>query len=145
MTDITPSEQFNHLAEEVQAIIAQRRFNYGMELLEMRHEIGRAILDSPLYAKNKKGQGKLIAELAEQLNLGERTLRYAVEFAEKWPKFDKFMEEYNDGHKLPGWKNVLKELPSGKEAHEHQFMVSDEYKVEVCNGCKQRRIVSSDE
>jgi thiamine phosphate synthase YjbQ (UPF0047 family) len=47
MITISPTEQFNHLAEEVQAIIPQKKFEAGICLLEMRHEIGRAILESP--------------------------------------------------------------------------------------------------
>lgn len=115
MNELAPSEQFTHLAEEVQAIIAQKKFEAGMSLLEMRHEIGRAILESPLYEKNKRGQGKLIADLAARLQLGERTLRYAVEFAEKYPKFETALQSSDPGHKLPSWRDIVRnELPSGK-------------------------------
>jgi hypothetical protein len=39
------AEQFNHLADEAQANIASRKFHAEMGLLQMRHEIGGAILE----------------------------------------------------------------------------------------------------
>jgi len=117
----------NELIEEIRAIIAERKFNYGMELLQMRHEIGRAILDSPLWKKNGKGQGKLIREVAAQLDWGERTLRYAVEFAQRYPKFETALQSSDPGHKLPAWREIVKGLPSGEERKEPEAR---------CKGCK---------
>jgi hypothetical protein len=137
MNEITPTEQFNHLAEEITAIIAQRKFSAGMELLEMRHEIGRAILDNPLYEKNKKGQGELLQRVANSVGLGERSLRYCVEFAQKWPSFKKFMEEYGGNHKLPQWREVVRrELPSGKKESVEKETCIHEWVCQKCGAKK---------
>lgn len=115
MNELAPAEQFAHLAEEITAIRAQHAFNAGMEAWEMRHEIGSAILASPLYRKHGKNQHEFFATVANITGMGDRSLRYCVEFAARAPSFKKFMEEYADGHKLPVWREyVQKELPSGK-------------------------------
>lgn len=127
MAGVSEEEQVNHLVEEVVAIVAEHRFEAGMELLLMRHQIGKAILAHPLYAKRKKGQGNLLQQVARESRIGERTTRYCVEFAEKWPSFEEFTRSYFDGHKLPIWRDIVKkELPSGKR---------EEQKVETL-GCR---------
>ncbi len=80
MKELALPEQFSHLAEEITAIIAQKKFEAGVSLLEMRHEIGAAVIGNPLYRKNAKGQGKLIQELAGEVGLspGRRLPRVAL-------------------------------------------------------------------
>ena len=104
----------NELIEDIRAIIAERKFAAGMELIEMRHEIGKAILENPLYAKNKKGQGKLLAQIAEQVGLQDRSLRYCIEFAEKYPKLSNALQTLQADKKLPAWRDIVRELPSGE-------------------------------
>ncbi|MDE2233430.1 MAG: hypothetical protein KGJ90_04965 [Patescibacteria group bacterium] len=114
MNEISTNEQFDHLTEEVRAIIAQKRFEAGIALLEMRHEIGKAILDSPLWQFHKKGQGELINRISATVGLKDRSILYCVEFATRYPDFAGFIQEYGDG-KLPKWYQIVrKELPSGE-------------------------------
>ena len=114
MNALPEPEQLAHLAEEITSIVASRKFFAGMELLEMRHEIGRAVLDSPLYRKSGKGQGDLLQRVAKMTELGERSIRYCVEFADRYPKFKKFTEEWDGQTKLPVWREICHSLPSGE-------------------------------
>jgi hypothetical protein len=114
MNALTPSEQFDNLAEEVISIVSEKRFDAGMSLLEMRHEIGSAILRHPLFKKNARGQGQLLTELAARVGLGETSLRYTLEFATKYKSFDDVVAKADPDHKLPSWRDIVHELPSGK-------------------------------
>jgi len=127
MNTLPEPEQLNYLVEEITSIIAERRFRYGVEMLRMRHEIGRAVLDSPLYRKSGKGQGVLLKRVANMTELGERSIRYCTEFATRFPIFDVFMQKWDGGTKLPVWRDVVKSLPSGER--------KEEEKVERCKHC----------
>ena len=69
---------FNILAEEIVQILAAKKFAAGMELLEMRHLIGSAIVASELYKKNADGQGELIVKISDAVGLGERSVHYCI-------------------------------------------------------------------
>lgn len=104
----------NELIEEIRSILAERKFAAGMEMIEMRHEIGKAILSNPLYAKNKKGQGKLLAQIVAEVGLQDRSLRYCIEFAQKYPKIETALQTVQADKKLPAWRDIVRELPSGE-------------------------------
>jgi hypothetical protein len=110
----------NELIEEIKSIVAERKFAAGMELIEMRHEIGKAILENPLYAKNKKGQGKLLAQIAAEVGLQDRSLRYCIEFAEKYPKLATALQTLQADKKLPAWRDIVRELPSGEHERKEE-------------------------
>lgn len=109
---MNPKEQIEATAQEIADIVYQKKFNAGAELLSMRFEIGEALIASPLWKKATRGQ--LLAQIEVKCGLGERSLRYCAEFKQKYNTWENVMS-YAEGGKLPVWRDIVKNLPSGSE------------------------------
>ena len=81
-------EQLESLVEEIKAVVSTYRGNISEMAVKMSHEIGEAIVESPLYKKYSKGNAKLIEEVSEHLGQSETRVRYCVQIYEKWPKLE---------------------------------------------------------
>lgn len=119
MTELTPSGQFDRVAKEIADEVIQARadtsFKRNVDLVEGYWNVGRAFVDHPQYKKFGKQQGELFATVAKITRMGERSLRYCVQFYEKYE-----LESFEDvlprlaGGKSPIWRDIVHELPSGR-------------------------------
>lgn len=120
MTDITTTEQFNHVAEEIAEEVKQARadtaFKRNVDLVEGYWNVGRAFISNPQYKKFAKQQGQLFATVAKMTGIGERNLRYCVQFCEHYPgeMFEADVLPELPGGKSPIWRDIVRELPSGR-------------------------------
>lgn len=101
------------VVQEVIDIVSQKKFNAGMELLEMRFMIGEAVIASPYWQKATRGE--LLAAVEESTGLGERSIRYCAEFKEKYGTWKNVLENADPDHKLPAWREIIKSLPSARK------------------------------
>ena len=108
----------DNLIEEIQGIVATRKFAIGEEWLRMYWELGQAIAQFPAYSRHKS---EISQRVADYLHNSARTVGYFVQFYSKYPEEDwspVLMKIETDG-RLPAWRDIVKqELPSGKKVKE---------------------------
>lgn len=78
---LPPVEQHQILIDEIQAIRTKRGSRAKLERIMEYHDIGQAVIGSPLYAKHQKGMGPFVASVANDVGLGIRTIYSAIQFA----------------------------------------------------------------
>jgi hypothetical protein len=120
------NENLESVVQEINDIIYQKKFNAGVELLECKFLIGEALVKSPLW--ERKTRQNLLDEVATRCELGDRSVRYCAEFYEKYETFQKVLDQADPDHKLPAWREIVKELPSARKEKEEP--------VEKCKHCK---------
>jgi hypothetical protein len=120
------NENLESVVQEINDIIYQKKFNAGVELLECKFLIGEALAKSPLW--ERKTRQNLLDEVATRCELGDRSVRYCAEFYEKYGTFQKVLDQADPDHKLPAWREIVKELPSARKEKEEP--------VEKCRHCK---------
>ena len=101
--------------EECRDLLVEGEFAARWTLIQTYHTLGLMLLEE---SKNQP-KANFIATVAVKVNRSERTLWYAIAFAEKFPKLDKLPEG-----KLISWRGVIvKYLTSGSdEPHEHDWI-----------------------
>ena len=99
-------EWYSALVDECKAIITEAVFTSRWALVEGYHELGERITQDA----NKQPITKLLQGLAVNLKTSERTLWYAVQFAEKYPDIGRVPE----GKNITWNKLITKYLPSPK-------------------------------
>lgn len=129
-----PAEEINRLAEEVENIIAEKKFSAGIELLEMRWLIGQTLASSPLWG-DKKSHSRLIGEIATRCNLRERSIRYCVEFYSRYPNWREFIAAASPENKLPPWRQIVLTLPSGREREKEECSHGETLSLIKCALC----------
>jgi hypothetical protein len=138
MTEITlPDSEIEkiaqEMAEEIIPVKAQKGFERAVSVAEEHWLIGGVILHHPKYKKFGKQQGKLFATVANMVGMGERSVRYSVEFRSKFPgdSFEDVLPKLPGG-KSPIWRDIVKELPSGKKENVEKETCAHEW---VCQKC----------
>ena len=92
MNKIIKQNWYVDLVEDCKAIITETVFNSRWALIEGYHQLGERILED----SDKEPITKLLQRVAVSMDKSERTLWYAVQFAEK----------YKNLNKLPDGKNI---------------------------------------
>ncbi len=97
--------QYQHLLEELTAIVAETKFNMEMELVKGKWMLGRTIVE---YGPKIEYGKAVVSKLSEDLGLSEREIYYCIKFAKKFPNL---MEPGTDNFKI-------EEIPvEGKTVH----------------------------
>ena len=114
---VSDAEQYHHLVEECRAIIVEGVTAYRELLIKTHEELGRTVINHPLYQKNKKTQGEYIEKLASDIGKSGRSVYYAIEYVEKLgdPKFERAVEELG---KNVSWSKIKALLPNGNRSSE---------------------------
>jgi len=120
--NLEQEEWYRALIEECQAILTEGIFNYRWTLIKTYHLLGKRILAD--YDKFKKRgikkEKEIRSYMTRDLNQSDRTIRRAVQFAEKFPDLNTLPEGKNiSWYKicnlyLPEPKASKIELPEGK-------------------------------
>ena len=85
MIELSQEEQLNYLAEEVDAIISTSGQSIREAILVAKHQVGEAIVRSPLYKKSAKGTGELIEQLSQRMSKSPSDLYFCVRFYSEFP------------------------------------------------------------
>lgn len=132
MNELTSQEWYQSLVDECKSIITEAVFTSRWALVEGYHLLGERILsENNLDRKNIYGK-KILQGLAESLGISERTLYYAVQFAEKYPKLDTVPE----GKNITWNKIITKYLPDGSN-FDGNFKERELNEQECANHCPQ--------
>jgi hypothetical protein len=112
-------EKYEQFIEELKAILTEAIFTSRWALVEGYHTLGKRILK----------EGETVLRVAKSLDKSERTIQYAVQFAQKFPNLDKLPEGKNIS-----WRKVIALLPEPKEKVEEEC----EHKW-MCVKCKKMK------
>ena len=110
---IPVNEQVDAIVDEIKSILTETSFTSRWILIEGYHKVGKLLLSL------EGNRTELVQQIAVKVERSERTLWYALAFAEKFPVLDKLPEG-----KLISWRGVIvKYLTSGSdEPHEHDWI-----------------------
>lgn len=133
------SEWYQALVEECKSIITEAVFTSRWSLVEGYWHLGKRIREDILAQEYAKGNKTFVQDLARNLRqkdsdtqqfggVSERTLYYAIQFFDKYPRLDKVPE----GKNISWNKLVTKYLPSpkGKKKCSHKWEV-----IKRCKMC----------
>ena len=93
-------EKYQEFIEECKAIITEAVFTSRWSLMEGYHHLGKRIIE----------ENETVLRVAKSLNKSERTIQYAVQFAQKFPDINSLPEGKNIS-----WRKVIKLLPERTE------------------------------
>jgi len=130
-------DDFYQFIDDLKTIIAERKFNAGVELVQMKHEIGEAIIKNPLYQEGTEGAGRFIKRVAEELGNHERDVYYCVQFCKKFPQFETALQTVDPESKGLAWRNVIQLLGGGKDDCGHAETFEEVWKITStkCRSC----------
>lgn len=78
--------ELDYLAEEIKGIVTHAREAATLEMITMKHAIGKEISESAVYKKYSKDQGDLLEQLSELTGIRKDGLYDCVKFYEAYPK-----------------------------------------------------------
>jgi hypothetical protein len=91
---VSENEQYDNLADELLAIRSNLMDHLGEARVIYKYQIGKAIIDSPLYAKFGKGAEVMKEKLAEHLGPGwsvrslHECIAFCTELQKRYPKIE---------------------------------------------------------
>lgn len=101
------SQWYTQLVEDCKDIITEAVFISRWTLVEGYHQLGERIATDINYQEYAKGNKASVQGLAQNLNISERTLYYAIQFYTKYPQLDTIPE----GKNISWNKIITKYLP----------------------------------
>ena len=122
-TGMSELEQHQALIDEIQSIRVERGFNARSELILAKWEIGRAVIQSPLYERHKRGVGEFIKKIGLDVGYSWRSIYDCCKFynaAEAAGGLTDFLYSNGLGKEI-SWNSVLRCLPkTGGEVSEEE-------------------------
>jgi hypothetical protein len=104
---VVQSEPFQALVDECKAIITETVFVSRWSLVEGYHQLGERIQTDEGWQKYAKDNKSSVQDLAKSIGISERTLYYAIQFYDRYPKLDLVPE----GKNISWNKVITKYLP----------------------------------
>jgi hypothetical protein len=98
---------YTALVEDCRAIMTEAVFISRWALVEGYHQLGERILTDPGWQKYSKGNQVSLQGLAKSLDISERTVYYAMQFYERFPR----LETVPEGKNISWNKLVTRYLP----------------------------------
>ena len=108
---VVQSEPFQALVDECKAIITETIFSSRWALVEGYHALGERIQTDEGFQKYAKGNADACKTLAKNIGISDRTLYYAIQFYDKYPRLDLVPE----GKNISWNKVITKYLPKHTE------------------------------
>jgi hypothetical protein len=90
----------SEIADEIITVKSEFAFRRQCDLVQSYWEIGSVVVNNPKFRKFGKGQGRLFETVANKCGMGERSLRYCIQFFQKY--------------ELDSFEEVLPKLEGGK-------------------------------
>jgi len=108
---IENEQWYSQLIEDCKDIITEAVFTSRWALVEGYHQLGERIVTDSDYNKWEQNKAGLVLQgLAKDINISERSLYYAIQFYEKYPRLDAVPE----GKNITWNKIITKYLPTPK-------------------------------
>jgi len=122
------------LVEDCKAIITEAVFSSRWALIEGYHQLGERLLTDASYQRHAKGNKSSVQDLAQNIGTSERTIYYAMQFYEKFPRLDLLP----DGKNI-SWNKIVKQyLPEKIGSGEWQQSSKDDQLPDICVNCPWR-------
>lgn len=135
LTHYKSTEEYETLVGDLQAIVREAKFSAQMAVIEIKHEIGKAITESPAYKKHGRGNGKFLDDLAEDAGLSRRDLYYCLQFVEKYPNIAGALQSIDTDKKSISWTKVVADLPDPEDKRPCQHKDTFEVTLVQCRRC----------
>ena len=104
---VIEADWYQCLVDDCKAIITEAVFNSRWALVEGYHALGERIVTDENYQKAAKGNLSSWQDLANNIGISCRSVRYAIQFYEKYPQLDLVPE----GKNITWNKIITKYLP----------------------------------
>lgn len=116
------------LLEDLKDIVVEHEFGARWLVIEGWHKVGKRILEEFGNDRKKIYGEKISQHIAESLGKSERTINYAISFAERFDSLDKLPEGKN-----VSWGKVVREyLTEPKEESECEHIYQEIWKCKKC-------------
>ena len=112
----------NEVSEEIKQILTEAEFNARWSLIEAYHQVGQLILE----LEGERTQ--VVHSLAVKVGRAERTLWYAVKFAERYKDVNDLPEGKN-----VSWNRVVKNYLTDSKSKEE---ICEHIPIVICSICK---------
>lgn len=133
MTDLTTSDQYAGLRDEIEETLAKVSAVSAEFKLRVYHQIGKLVATHDLYQKHDKGSGHLVKQLAADIHISPAMLYDSVKFYESCPDVSQFVE------KFPNTTEARRALRGADCDHQHPTETEQVVKVVVrCANCKRK-------
>lgn len=109
--ELQKQQWYESLVEECKAIITEAVFTSRWALVEGYWKLGERIREDELAQEHSKGNKTFVQDLARNLGTSDRTLYYALQAYDKFPKLD----EIPEGKNITWNKLITKYLPEPKK------------------------------
>lgn len=131
MNEVLVTEQwFTSLIDECKDILVEGEFAWRWTILETYHSLGKRILqENPNFERSKIYGDRLVATVAESLGRSERTIYYAMKFAETFPSPNEVPEGKN-----VSWRLVCQKYLTKPKELQETVKQTEEYCL--CPGCR---------
>lgn len=127
-------EWYRALIEEADAIITESGEASRWALVEGYHQLGMRILEDTKNFERADIYGdKIVQHVAQSLGKSLRTIQYAVQFADKFPKLDNV-----PGGKAITWHKVCNVILVGKSVDKDCNHGNGTVVIEICVDCHKR-------
>ena len=113
--DIVADDWYDILVTDCHAIVTERLHRSRMEVIEGWHEVGERIATDVNYQKHAHGNSEIKKRLAVDIGASVKTLYYAIQFFEKYPKLPNALESFDEGKNISWHKIVKNYLPEPRE------------------------------
>lgn len=123
-SELLNPEEYEDFVEECRDIVTEAVFHSRWDLIEGYHLLGETIIKHKNFGKFVKGNKRFVQDLAQNIGIKERTLYYAIQFYEKYPR----LEEVPEGKNISWNKIVTKYLPETPKEEKKP-------KVTTCPNC----------
>ena len=110
MSLIPSGDWYELLTNDCRAIVTETVYSARQTMLEGMHQLGERIVTDENFQKFAKGKTTSLSALSNIAGVGERTLRRAMQFYEKYPTMQK-VQELPEGKNLSWNKIITNYLP----------------------------------
>lgn len=109
VTTFEQTDWYSTLIDECRAIVTEAEFTSRWALVEGYHALGERILaENANFERSEIYGAKIVQRVAQSLQMSERTLYYAIQFARRFPDLSRFPASKN-----VSWGAVIREyLPA---------------------------------
>lgn len=138
LEDLQEQEQVKDLADDIRGLITQSELNQSHQEIEVKHTIGRMIVEHQAYKKGAHGTGRLIKELSILIEKSTQDLHYCIQFYEKYPELSNALESLAPDQVKLSWRDVIHDLADKEDpadcVHPDTYII----KFKVCRDCGKR-------
>jgi hypothetical protein len=95
MNELTTQDWYKEIITEAKSIITEGVFNSRWFLIEAYWQLGKLLREDKNVKEHAKGNTDFMKRIANDINISDRTLYYALQVFDKYPEIDTLPEGKN--------------------------------------------------